>query len=303
MILLIECLIDSDTIIHEIIELKRKSYLLKLHPDKHKRLNKVTIECKFDNYKKYTPKVTIIGGKITGIEFPEHNFFPEQLSMLQYIESFSALDLGVRRIFWEAPKIIWIPESEEERIAITRYDRKEEYHRENRAVSKNWLENTLIHQGMLNHLTEPLSFYRIGVNHFFEKSYIQAFLYFYMMLEGCFGNGNTKKKQSIDAFMNAQFLIYGIENSLATAKDKNDIHKNWFDNYSFTNEEVNEDPIRKMINILVEERGKLAHYLGGEVVRRRNNFEEKKYQSLAWLSMSICNFASIKLRFDPFRKK
>jgi hypothetical protein len=48
--------------------------------------------------------------------FPKRDFFKEQIELLQYLESFAALDLGLRKIHYENPYIKWIPENEEEEI-------------------------------------------------------------------------------------------------------------------------------------------------------------------------------------------
>lgn len=304
MILLIECKVDSDTLIDNIIEWRVNNYVFKLYPNDNNKFGSITVESKFQNYQDHTPKVTIENHKISTIEFPEENFYPEQLSMLQYIESFSALDLGVRKIHWDNPTINWIAESDEERIAIKGYAKTMDYPANNRKITLGWFQDTIIHRRMVGHLTEPLSFYRIGVNHYNQHSYIQAFLHFYLMLEGVFGNGNTNKKILIGAFMDAAYLTYGIENVLKSFDNPvHKKHKDWFDRYSFINNEVNKDPLRKMINIFFDERGKLAHFSNNKNDRRRNNFEERKYQSLAAISMMVCHFCSIKLRLDPFIKK
>ncbi len=44
MILIIECEIDSDTLLDELIEYRFHPYLLKLYPDEHNKLYQVTIE-------------------------------------------------------------------------------------------------------------------------------------------------------------------------------------------------------------------------------------------------------------------
>lgn len=303
MILLIECRVDSDTLIDEIIEWRVNSYVFKLYPDENKRFERITVESRFHNYKNYIPNVIIENNKIATIEFPEENFYPEQLSMIQYIESFSALDLGVRKIHWDNPKINWIAESDEERVVINGYSKTIDYPEESRKITLRWLQNTTINKGMLEHLTEPLSFYRLGTNHYKQHSYIQAFLNFYLMLEGIFGNGNTNKKIVISAFMNATYLTYGI-NCVIKSFDNpiNKKHKDWFNNYVFINPEVSKDPVRKLINIFFDERGRLAHYSNNSSDRRRNNFKERNYQSLAVISMMVCHYCTIKLRLDPFKR-
>ncbi|MDB5089724.1 MAG: hypothetical protein JWR09_3718 [Mucilaginibacter sp.] len=235
---------------------------------------------------------------------PYPDFFQEQVGLLQYLESFSALDLGVRKIRWETPYIKWVPENSEERqlLMVDGYNYKEVFPANNSKLTKKWLQDVIIHRNMVKHLTEPLSFYRLGMNFYFEKMYILSFLNFFLMLEGVFGDGNTEKKRTIAAFMAASNLVYGIENTLKTIKQPtHQKHQDWFDNYIFTIQAINDDPIRKMINVFYDQRGLLSHYSVSSY-RKRHDFEQEKYSSLAFISMSVCHFCSVKLRLDPFRR-
>ena len=60
--------------------------------------------------------------------------------------------------------------------------------------------------------------------------------------------------------------------------------------------------IEGIIHLLVEYRGKLSHFSMGKT-NMKNPFNDVGYESLAYLAMCICVFSSIKLRFQPFRKK
>jgi hypothetical protein len=111
MILVIECEIDSDTLLDEVIESRFHPYLLKLYPNEQKKLYQVTIERPFANYEPYLVQLIKRPGEIGEIKMPYPDFFQEQIGLLQYLESFSALDLGVRKIRWETPCIKWLPES------------------------------------------------------------------------------------------------------------------------------------------------------------------------------------------------
>jgi len=304
MILLIECSVDSETIIDDIIEWRVNSFVIKFYPAEQKVFRKISVECKFLDYLNYAPKVTVENKQLTNIEFPEEDFYSEQISILQHLESFSALDLGVRRIHWDSPSIKWIAENEEEEIAIRGYTKKQSYPVNDRKITLKWIQQTLANRRMVNHLVEPLSFYRIGLNHYHSHYYIQAFLHFYLMLEGVFGKGKSRKDETIIAFLNEPKLVSAIQTALENF-ERPDFrkHKAWFENYSFDNLKINGDPVRKMINIFIDQRGLLAHNVGLNSERRRNNFEEKKYQALAATAMGVCLLVSRELRLDPYRRK
>lgn len=304
MILRIEFEVDSDTLIDGELEWRVNQYLFKFLPSPLNTLNKISIENKILDYQQHVPKVTVEDGKISLIEFPSRDFYQEQKRMIQHLESFGAMDLGIRKIKWDVPHIHWIAESEEERVAIKSYSTKQDYPPNNRKITLGWVQDTLIFRNMVGHLVEPLSFYRIGINHYHQHSYIQAFLHFYLMLEGFFGGKNTNKKITIDSFLSAPHLNYAVTACLEIFEGKGyERHKTWFEVYYFGNGDITSDPIRKMINIFFEERGKLAHYITSNSERRRNNFEDRNYQSLAFVCMIVCRFVINKFRIDPFREK
>ena len=156
--------------------------------------------------------------------------------MLQYIESFSPLDLGVKKIHWDNPAVEWFAENDEEWVAINAYHKNRDYPDNNRKITLSWFQNTIIHRRMLGHLTEPFSYYGIGTNHYNQHAYIHAFLHFFIMWEGVFGTGNTNKKIMIGAFRDASYLANGINEVLSSLKKPlHKKHMDWFDNYAFIN--------------------------------------------------------------------
>ncbi|MEO6520043.1 MAG: hypothetical protein ABIN91_00065 [Mucilaginibacter sp.] len=305
MILLIECEIDTDTLADEMIDQKFHPYTVKFYPDERHRLNRVTIERPFANYEKYIPRINHADGQIKEIVLPEGNFFQEQIELLQYLESFAALDLGFRKIHYENPCIHWIAENEKEQsqIAINSYSANRDYAANNRQMTKGWLQSTIIHRNMVKHLKEPLSFYRLGANFYFEQLYIISFLNFFLVLEGLFSEGNTNKNFMIEAFMQSLEIEYGIAQTFEMLdKPNQQVHKSWFEQQVYQNQDINDDPKLKLLNVLYDKRGLLSHYSMNSS-RKRYDFEQQQYHSLAFLAMSICYFCSIKVRLAPFKQK
>ncbi|NOW95006.1 hypothetical protein [Mucilaginibacter sp. SG564] len=303
MILLIECGIDSDTILTEIIEQKSYPYHVKMYPDERKRLSWISIERIVVDYEANIPRADIQEGQLSGFTFPGTTFLNEQRDILQYIESFAALDLGVRKIFYENPTIRWIPQTDEEQleVPILAYSANQDYPANNREVRQGWLQGTILHRNRLIHLKEPFRFYRLGANFYAEQEYGLSFLHFFLMIEGLFSEGNSEKKFLIPALMNAEDLNYGIEQTFINLEKPVSVkHLDWFQNQQHQNIEVNNDRKLKLVNILYDHRGLLSHY-AMKSSRKRHDFEQAKYHSLAFITMSICKFCSIKLRMNPFR--
>jgi hypothetical protein len=54
-----------------------------------------------------------------------------------------------------------------------------------------------------------------------------------------------------------------------------------------------------LVNIFYDQRGLLSHYSAASY-KKRHDFDQEKYSSLAFTAMSVCHYCSIKLRLAPF---
>ncbi len=302
MILKVETEIDSDLILKEIIEIKLHPYSIKIYSDNNSSDLKISIERPIIDYHKYIPTLsTVIADKIGNITLPQDEFIYEFQRILQHIESFGGLDLDIRKINWENPYIHWIAESDDEKVPINGYRRSIKYPKSNSEITKNWLQNTLLNRNMLSHLVVPFSFYREGINFYKKELYLSSFLNFFLMLEGLFANGKYHKNKMIEEFNKSEILKASIEKSMKTLQNnqQNEIQRLWLnDHYELEKYFDNES----IIKLLVEERGKLSHYSLKSSVRQRNIMDERKYFSLAYITLMICKFSSIGVRLEPFKK-
>ncbi|MFC0513508.1 hypothetical protein ACFFGT_04825 [Mucilaginibacter angelicae] len=301
----VEADIQSDVYIDEMLEMKLHPFLIRIVPHEDGLISKIAFERPIVDYGPFLPQLTEIPGKGTALYFPEPDFIKDEKKLMQHIESFGGLDLGIKEISWDSPLITWIPENEEEasKVPVLSYRRQADYYGQaKKKISLNWLQGTLLHRKMLAHLVLPLSFYRKGCNLYHRFEYSEAFLQFYLMLEGLFGNGQTKNQLVKKAFQASPNLHYGIAHIL-DAMEKPDLsqHKTWLSNFlgskgwGYDHEGI--------IKMLVEQRGVLSHYAIKSTRKQRNTFEDADYHSLGFIAMMIGHFSSIPLRLDPFRGK
>lgn len=259
------------------------------------------IDFRFDS--KSNKFFILISKKITDISsIDANNILDEPIKILQLIESFGAIDKGVEKIDWQNYSVEWIPESNEERedIGIRKSKRDLYYDFDSEILSKDWLNSTVIHRRQIEHLALPFSFYKEGVNFFHSFQYQNSFLNFYLMIEGFFGNGEFKNKLVKIEFKKSQILEKAINQTLSFLIQKKSIHYDWLNNVCKKyNKNVDKDGI---IHFLVEFRGHLSHFSLKNSDKMKNIFKDKDYESLAFISMCICRFASIDLRLSPFKK-
>lgn len=300
MILKIETEINGNFKIENNFEVKYHPYKICIKSNDKEKKYLISIAKRIYNYSSLIPKLELVGQEKT-IKFPQENFLENEIELLQYIESFGAMDKEIYDINWENISIEWIPESEQEKkeITIKKYSRSLSFKNEKELLSQDWLFNTIIHKRRLEHLTLPFSFFRNGLKHYKEFQYQEAFLNFYLMLEGVFGNGKFKNDKIKSEFTKSPILIQSIEKLLSNLKNSQLKHYEWFEEMS---NKYNKEPnIESVIHIIVEQRGNLSHFSNKTPDRNKNPFKDKDFDSLAFISLMICKYVSNDLRLEPFR--
>lgn len=295
MLLKIETEIIGNFIIQDEIEVVLQPFRIKVFYDTTSKQHLISITKRVVDYENYIPKVEITENQISKIILPNNEFFDEQISILRHIESFGAIDVEISFINWQNCSIEWVNEPNEDIIIpIRKYKRTPNYRNDNpELLTQNWLWSTIIYRNQLRDLTLPFSFFRQGANQLYSFQYQNAFINFYLILEGFFGNSEFKNEKIKAEFKKSEILKYGIETALETLLKQNSKHLNW------TRQALkvyNKDfDIEGIIHLLVEYRGKLSHFSIGKT-NMKNPFNDRKYESLAYLAMSICIYSSIKLR-------
>lgn len=302
MIVKIETEISGNFLIKEEFEIFLHPYTIKIRYDNSIKTHSISISKRLLDYQNFVPKVEIKNNQISEIKLPDISFIDDQLNILKHIESFGSIDINITSINWQNCSIEWINEPNEDIvIPIRKYKITPSYNNNNpKLLTADWLWNTIVYRNQLKGLTLPFSFFREGANSFYSFQYQNAFINFYHMLEGFFGNSQYKNEKIKDEFSKSEILKFGIETTLENLININNRHLTW------TNKTVKKFDkslnVEGIIHLLVEYRGKLSHFSLNKM-DMKNPFKDKDYESLAFLAMGICIFSSVKLRIDPFRKK
>jgi hypothetical protein len=167
-------------------------------------------------------------------------------------------------------------------------------------ITQNWLFQTLIHRRQLQHLDQPFSFYREGINYYLKFQYQNAYINFYLMLEGFFSNGKHFKNEEIkNDFIKSEIIKYAINETITYLIQNKDKHYKWIlQKCQDYNKNLDNDGI---IHVLVENRGALSHYSLASSRKLKDPFSDHDYESLAVIALMICRFSTIKLRLEPFK--
>lgn len=299
MIVKIETEISGNFLIEGDLKVKNHPYDIFIRFDIETKKHFISISKKIVDYLSYLPKLNI---EENSLIIPSENFLEEQKSILRHIESFGAIDKGIKKIFWDNCSIEWIPELDNERkdLSICKYDRDFTTKTKKQVISKDWLQNTVIHRRQLEHLALPFSFFREGIDSFNNYQYQQSFINFYLMLEGFFANGEFKNEKVKSQFKNSPILVKAIKLTLDYLEKNKGKDYEWLINIcNKYNKHVDEIGV---IHFLVELRGNLSHFSINKPDKHKNPFKDNDFKSLALISMIICRFISIDLRLEPFRR-
>ncbi len=302
MLVKIETEILGNFVIKEDLEIFIHPYTIRIRYDKQLEKHFISITKRQLEYQTLIPKVETTDNQILKIEIPSTNFLDNEINILKHIESFGAIDVNITSINWQNCSIEWINEPDEDIIIpIRKYKRTPTYKSDTpKLLTQNWLRNTILYRNQLKHLALPFSFFREGANMFHSFQYQNAFINFYLMLEGFFGNSQYKNEKIKEEFLKSEILKFGIEATLQNLIGINNKHLEWTRQ---TLKKYNKNwDAEGIIHILVEYRGKLSHFSINKS-NMKNPFNDKDYDSLAFLAMGVCIFSSVKLRIDPFRKK
>jgi len=295
MILEIQAEITGNIIIPPNMEVKINPYKLNIFQSNQDNKFYISVSKRMLEFKDYLPTQRKNDQGQLEIKFPPNDFYSDITRLLQHIESFGALDVGISKIYWEEPTVIWIPEKESEHLLspVSNYKGKSKYENPPITISRDWLRDTVLHEKQMKDLYIPFSFYREGVNNYQEKRYQSAFIFFYMLLEYFFCNGQWGIKN----------YEYKRDTCLRSCLRKSlEILPAYKNHYSFLTTELEnrhkEYDVEGLLFVLNRFRDELSHANRGD--KNRNVFNETEYNSIAFIIMGVCLNVSIKKRLLPF---
>ena len=294
MILKIQAEIAGNFTLTPEMEVKKSPYTFNIFQSNEDKKFYISVSKRMFEFKDYLPTLEANNQGILELKLPSDDFYSDIIQLLQHIESFGAIDVGISKIFWEEPTVIWIPENESEHLSpLSKY--KGEYHYDShpRTLSRNWLQNTILYEKQMKDLYVPFSFFREGANNYHEKRYQSAFIFFYMLLEYFFCNGKWGIKN--DEYKRDTCLRSCLNKSLNTMPAFKNHYSILLTELNTRNKKYDDEGLLFVLNRFRDE---LSHANRGD--KNRNVFNENKFNSIAFIIMGVCLNVSIKKRLLPF---
>ena len=284
--------VESDAVVDEPFSVKVHPYTVSVHCNKHKTVTALVISIEVENYQQYLLKLET--NKETNshvLTEPENPYFDEIISVLQTIESLGAFWFRIKRLYWDVPTISWKAQNEEEERVLTNtgannFQIRQTYKHDPVKISASRLAEIIDKRNDCQHLKIPLSFYREGRNFFATQRYVYAFHSFYYYLEDLYADGKTKNTLVEKRFLSSQQMRDAVDKTLRSFKKDHVRHyKNLL---TFLRTEQKTDNVDDVLKLIVSVSGNLHHFSQKSTKRQGHPFNQKEFETMAYLLMSIC---------------
>ena len=292
----LECKVDSRLAIGSVIDVVENTKEYIFTPDKEGMLTSLKIIKKVDDPEKFYSKIEEgdekVRMKIT-VETDEA-VFRVLRSDFQYIESYLAFIGNLKKIRWEEAKQEWIPETPEEksRLKVFEVSLNRTYPDTPTPIGKDVLIGVIRGKNKYDGLTTLKSFYREGKNFFTQFRYVDAFYYFYFILEDLHGGGKTKNVDIERNFKSSKELRETVEWVMQTQINTSEKHLKSI--LQLLAEKKIQNGIDGIIELIVAVRGRLHHYVSRSSLKQATPLNQRDFESPAFLVMGIALMSILK---------
>ncbi len=197
---------------------------------------------------------------------------------------------AVKRVRWDRPKQIWIPETaEEERmVGVFSTQFKPEYPVSQGAVRPDVLVGMAEQSQRLVDLAVLKAFWREGGDEFEHFRYVQAFYDYYFVLEGLYAQGRSSENQVLGAFASNDELHRICAEALANFAHLED-HTSRLQ--QVLAEEGCSWSTQGLMRLIIRLRGRLHHYSPRSRKAQPTPFEQESFRSVALLVSHMATLA------------
>jgi len=292
----LECKVDSRLAIGSVIDIIEDTKEYIFTPDKEGILASLKIIKKMDDPEKFYSKIEEgdekVRMKIT-VETDEV-IFRELRSDFQYIESYLAFIGNLKKIHWEEARQEWIPETPEEksRLKVFGVSLIRRYPDTPAPIGKDVLIEVIRGKTKYDGLTTLKSFFREGKNFFTQFRYVDAFYYFYFIIEDLYGGGKTKNVDIERNFKSSRELRETVEWVMQTQINTSEKHSKGISQLLV--EEKIQNGTDGIIELIVAVRGRLHHYVSRSSLKQATPLNQRDFESPAFLIMGIALMSILK---------
>ena len=282
----VKCKVDATTEIgKEPLQVSLNGMDFTLVPSEDGLLSELVVIVRVGNHNSFISYVDPSSGLFVDYD---RQIYDNLIEMVQYLEATLSFGLGVTKIDWDEPKLVYIPESEEEARKINVQDLTVHHHYpepQRIRLTAGAFKAIVQQKSKEESLKIVKLFHREGVREFDSLRYIQAYYNFYFILEDLYGEGKTQNRDIEQKLKSNQTLRTIIQQALDTAIKPHGNHLQNIQN--FLREENMSFNVDGIIELIVRVRGQLHHYSRKSTKRKGTPLNQRDFESMAFLLMGI----------------
>lgn len=278
---------------------ERDGYLFELLPLADGMISKVAVSMKVPLEKEQALASSIEPGegqvkasiRIGGDE-KLHGMLVGQLQMLES-ELAVASRGAVWSISWDNPSKEFLPESseEEELLPVRGASYAREYPPARASISSREFQALVAAVPTQYSLQVAKAFWREGMNAFRTFQYIQAFYWFFFIIEDFFAAGKTRELAFVKQLTKSEEFRDIGDYSLRMVREE-PRHLESIDGF-FQNESLR-PTVKDLPRLLFRVRGRLHHYTSGSTKSQPTPFNQGEFESMALLTMHIASTSVVR---------
>lgn len=291
--------VEAEAIFHQPYRLTVDNFILEVMVNSNKVVEALSLAFQVKNYQDFLPEVrSDIESRITQVSLRDSPLSFFLVDLAQHIESLGSFWFGIKKIYWENPKRVWVAETPEEKEILEFLPNHFQYEdHENkcyREMSPEMLKSLVHNRHIHRHLVLPMSFYREACNEFSSGRYTSSFINFYFYLDDLYGQGKTKNKEVEKLFKSSEHVRQAVEQTILLYQDAEsaEILEELKEFLEMEKKELNVDGI---IELIVQIRGNLSHFSQKSSKKKGHPLNQRDFRSVAFLMKSICTHTFFEL--------
>ncbi len=272
------------------IRLEKDGFVFEFIGDETKKLTKIAVSSLVPDDR--VEKFGMILREGTPESLPVFGFGGDEeihgqlVERLQLLESNLAFETGgaLKKVHWEDPEREPILETREEREIVTLpvYSIKQHYQTPTVVASTALMERAT--DPVPEFLLVLQAFWREGIRNFEDNSFVNAFYNFYFVIEDLYADGKTSEKEVLKSFSHLSEFCGICDETLQMFRKR---ERHWRNLEKFCKSERCNLDVGGLQKLVFRVRGNLHHYFRKSPRTRGTPFNQRAFESLAYLVLEM----------------
>ena len=209
-------------------------------------------------------------------------------SVINYLGAVGSFWWGIRSVSIDDLKMEFIPENDAEKksLSVLSFSNKKTFPKRKIEAPAHQFRDILKMRQNWDYITVPMSFYREGNVEFDNFRFKNAFINYFFMLEGLYGDGKSGKAGQIKAFLGHPEVQDAVTKAMGSIRKVN-ADKHLAKLTSLLQKYNYEGSVEGVISLLVHTRGILSHFYVKSSQHQGTPLNQSDFYTEAYLLQAI----------------